>query len=182
MAQWSYDSSFRLTSPFGMRIHPITHKPTFHRGVDIVGPSGNCPLYAFVAGECVFAKAGVSGIGMPPEMGIVAAIRDKNGYLHVYAHLSMVSVKVGQHIGKGQMIGRQGTTGSSTGNHLHYEIRKTATPYFGWASDERNVVEPTKYLIDYYKVETPKPKPPVEVKPNVARGCEQDHQVPECSA
>lgn len=48
MSKWIYDSAYRLTSPFGMRVHPITRKPKFHRGIDLVVVPGNGPLYAFV--------------------------------------------------------------------------------------------------------------------------------------
>jgi len=160
MSNWSYDPAYRLTSPFGMRVHPITKVPKFHRGVDLVVTPGNGPLYAFVAGVVTHAKQGVAYSGIPAEMGIVIAVRDDKGYLHLYAHLSAVVVKVGDKVTKGQMIGRQGTTGASTGNHLHYEIRKAASPSFGWAATEAGVVEPTKYLQDYYKAVAPVEVPP----------------------
>ncbi|OMF35252.1 hypothetical protein BK133_11120 [Paenibacillus sp. FSL H8-0548] len=162
MANWDYDSNYRLTSPFGMRDHPIKMIPIFHRGVDLVVTPGNGPLYAFVAGTVIYAKQGIPGIGIPAEMGIVVAIKDDKGYLHLYAHLSAAVVKVGQQVLRGQKIGNQGTTGASTGNHLHYEIRKTASPSFGWTVTEAGVVEPTKYLQDYYKVAAPVVEPQKE--------------------
>lgn len=168
MTNWSYDSQYRLTSPFGMRIHPITGKPTFHRGVDLVVAPGNGPLYAFVAGTVMYAAMGRPGIGIPAEMGKVVAIKDDKGYLHMYAHLSAIEVKIGDKVKHGQLVGKQGTTGASTGNHLHYEIRKCATPSFGWTATEAGVVEPTKYLQDYYKSVAPVVVPPeVEVKPKM---------------
>lgn len=162
MSNWPYDQSYRLTSPFGIRIHPISKVPKFHRGVDLVVTSGNGPLYAFVAGTVVHAKQGVAYSGIPAEMGIVVAVRDDKGFLHLYAHLSAVAVKVGDKVTKGQVVGKQGTTGASTGNHLHYEIRKAASPSFGWTATEAGVVEPTKYLQDYYKVVAPVVVPPKE--------------------
>jgi murein DD-endopeptidase MepM/ murein hydrolase activator NlpD len=175
VANWSYDPSYRLTSPFGMRKHPITGKDTFHRGVDLVITPGNGPLHAFVAGTVMYAAMGKPGNGIPAEMGIVVAIKDDKGYLHLYAHLSAAIVKVGQKVAKGQMVGNQGTTGvdvngkpTSTGNHLHYEIRKAASPNHGWTATEAGVVEPTKYLQDYYKPAAPVVVPPkVEVKPKM---------------
>lgn len=167
MSNWSYDPSYILTSPFGMRIHPITHLPAFHRGVDLVVTPGNGPLYAFVAGTVMFAAMGRPGIGIPVEMGNVVAIKDDKGYLHMYAHLSAIAVKVGDKVVRGQMVGKQGTTGSSTGNHLHYEIRKSLSPNYGWTPTEAGVVEPTKYLQDYYKPAAPVVVPPKEVKPKM---------------
>ncbi|WP_459953957.1 M23 family metallopeptidase [Paenibacillus pini] len=124
----------------------------FHRGVDLVTSPSNGVLIAFVAGEVLHAKMGVTGSGFG-NMGNVVAIKDDKGYLHVYAHLSAVSVKVGQHVTRGEKIGNQGNTGKSTGAHLHYEIRKKYSPSFGWTETESGVVEPTRYLQEYYKNE-----------------------------
>jgi murein DD-endopeptidase MepM/ murein hydrolase activator NlpD len=165
MSNWSYDPAYRLTSPFGMRMHPIYKVPKFHRGIDLVVTPGNGTLYAFVAGVVTHAKQGVAFSGIPAEMGIVVAIKDDKGYLHLYAHLSSANVKLGQKVVRGQVIGRQGTTGVSTGNHLHYEIRKAASPSFGWTATEAGVVEPTKYLQDYYKVAEPVKVPSKEEEP-----------------
>src|SRR5690625_1125913 len=86
--------------------------------------------------------------------GIVVAIKDKSDCLHVYAHLDSVAVKVGQKVSKGQIVGRQGTTGQSTGSHLHYEIRKTSSPQYGWIADRaNNCFEPIEYLDDYFDKE-----------------------------
>lgn len=142
-------AEFKLTSPFGMRIHPVYKTAKFHRGVDLVTTPSTGPLYAFVAGEVVHAKEGASGSGFG-GYGIVVAIKDDKGYLHCYAHLSMAVVKVGAKVERGQMIGRQGSTGVSTGPHLHYEIRKKSSPGYGYTETESGVVEPTKYLQDYY--------------------------------
>ncbi|MEK5165965.1 M23 family metallopeptidase [Paenibacillus sp. FSL R5-0527] len=145
---------YRLTSPFGYRIHPVYKTKKFHKGVDLVTPS-NGPIYAFVAGEVIHAKEGAKGSGFG-GYGITVAIKDNKGYLHCYAHLSIAAVKVGQRVERGQMIGRQGSTGVSTGPHLHYEIRKKSSPSYGFTSDESGVVEPTQYLINYYAKELPK--------------------------
>ncbi|WP_138751135.1 M23 family metallopeptidase [Paenibacillus sinopodophylli] len=164
MSNWTYDPKYRLTSPFGMRMHPKLHVNKFHRGVDLVVTPGNGPLHAFVAGTVLYAKLGVPGIGIPAEMGIVVAIKDNKGCLHIYAHLSAAIVKVGDKVTKGQMIGKQGTTGASTGNHLHYEVRKAAAPLYGWTATEAGVVEPTQYLQDYYKAVAPVVAPAKEEK------------------
>ncbi|OPG98412.1 hypothetical protein B2I21_08665 [Chryseobacterium mucoviscidosis] len=140
---------YRLTSPFGWRIHPVYNTKKFHKGVDLVVSPSNGPLYAFVGGEVLHAKMGVTGSGFG-NYGNTVAIRDDKGYLHVYAHMSSVSVSVGQHVKQGDKIGNQGSTGISTGPHLHYEIRKKTSPSFGFTVDESGVVEPTQYLINYY--------------------------------
>lgn len=144
--------SFRLTSPFGMRMHPVYKIPKFHRGVDLVTTPTLGPLYAFVAGEVIHAKEGVKGSGFG-GYGIVVAIKDDRGCLHCYAHLSTASVKVGDKVKRGDKIGHQGSTGVSTGAHLHYEIRKACTPSYGYTESESGVVEPTNYLNDYYASE-----------------------------
>ncbi|WP_052647008.1 peptidoglycan DD-metalloendopeptidase family protein [Paenibacillus terrae] len=140
---------YRLTSPFGYRIHPVDKVKRFHRGVDLVITPSNGPIKAFVAGEVLHAKMGVTGSGFG-NMGNVVAVKDDTGHLHVYAHLSSVAVKVGQQVMRGQVVGNQGSTGKSTGPHLHYEVRKAYSPSFGWTQTEAGVVEPTQYLKDYY--------------------------------
>lgn len=159
MANWSYDPSYRQTSPFGPRVHPVTGKPHFHTGIDLV-KSFRASIYAFVGGEVVHAREGKAGTGFG-NMGIVVAVRDKNGSLHCYVHLDGVSVKVGETVKQGQEIGKQGNTGKfSTGSHLHYEVRKKAAPSFGWIESEKDRChEPTKYLVDYYAKEQKEVKP-----------------------
>lgn len=146
---WTYDPSYRLTSPFGWRIHPISKERKFHRGVDLVRSPSNAPLHAFVCGVVTHCKEGKSGSGLG-DYGVTVAIKDDKGYLHIYAHLSGVAVELGQRVERGQLIGWQGNSGKSTGPHLHYEIRRKASPSYGYTADESGVVEPTQYLIDYY--------------------------------
>lgn len=144
-------ADYRLTSPYGWRIHPITGKKTFHTGVDLV-KHHRAPINAFVGGEVIHAKDGAAGSGLG-GYGITVCVKcPDSGHLHVYAHLDSVAVKVGEHVKQGQVLGYQGNTGQSTGSHLHYEIRKTSSPSYGWIADrENNCFEPTEYLINYYK-------------------------------
>ncbi|MEC0092927.1 M23 family metallopeptidase [Paenibacillus macquariensis] len=144
--------SYRLTSPFGMRMHPVYQILKFHKGVDLVRTPSMAPINAFVAGEVIHAKEGMKGSGFG-GYGIVVAIKDNKGYLHCYAHLSAVLVKVGDMVKRGQKVGLQGSTGVSTGAHLHYEIRKAYSPSYGYTETEIGVVEPTKYLQDFYSNE-----------------------------
>lgn len=150
---------YRVTSPFGWRTSPINGKREFHTGIDLAKPH-QASIYAFTAGEVMYAKEGVTGSGFG-GYGIVVAIRDpETGHLHCYAHLDSVAVKVGDKVKQGQQIGRQGSTGQSTGSHLHYEIRKTSSPQYGWIADrEKNCFEPVKYLDDYYARLENIPKP-----------------------
>lgn len=145
---------YRITSPFGERIHPIKRTKEWHTGIDLV-KEHNSPIHTFLDGEVLFAAEGKTGTGFG-GYGNVVAVKDKFGALHVYAHLNSVSVKKGDIVKRGQEVGKQGSTGQSTGSHLHYEIRKNAqagVPY-GWIADRKNnCFEPTKYLEDVYAAE-----------------------------
>lgn len=141
---------YRVTSGFGYRNHPIRKVKSFHTGIDLV-KSHKAPIQAFVGGKVLFAGFGKSGSGFG-GYGNVVLIQDKNGRGNVYAHLDSVSVKKGQTVKAGQVIGRQGNTGNSTGSHLHFEVRKKAesSPPYGWISDRpNNCLEPTKYIDSY---------------------------------
>ena len=149
---------YRITSPFGYRTHPITGKKnSFHTGIDLVKNKGgvNAPIESFTDGEVLYAGEGKRGSGLG-GYGIVVLIKDENNRGQLYAHLHSTSVRKGQKVKKGQVIGRQGATGNVTGAHLHYEVRKKAEskPPFGWEADRaNNCLEPTKYLKDYYEAE-----------------------------
>src|SRR5690625_2428424 len=143
---------YRQTSSYGYRTHPITGKRgSFHAGIDLVKLKGgvNAPIEAFTAGTVVYADLGKSGTGLG-GYGNVVLIRDRNNYGQLYAHLHSVSVRKGQSVSKGQVIGRQGATGNVTGAHLHYEVRKKLSPSFGWTSDKQSsTVNPTNYLKNF---------------------------------
>lgn len=138
---------YRITSPYGNRKNPFGSGVEFHKGIDLV-KSHRAPIHAFVGGLVTHAREGVTGSGFG-NYGITVAIRDKYGSLHCYAHLDSTSVAVGDVVEAGQEVGKQGTTGMSTGSHLHYEVRKMATPSFGYGTH----VDPTKYLQDYLEKE-----------------------------
>lgn len=134
-------SQYRVTSPYGKRIDPITGKSAYHSGIDLVKGHKD-PIYAFVPGVVIHAKMGVTGTGYG-GYGNVVVIRDKNHNTHLYAHLDSIGVKVDDIVLAGDIVGTQGTTGRSTGSHLHYEVRREGVLY--------NHVDPVKYLNDYYK-------------------------------
>ena len=140
---------YRITSPYGWRVHPVHKDHRFHAGVDLVKGHKE-PIYAFVAGEVLFAGMGHDGSGFG-NYGNAVAVRDAKGHLHCYCHLDSAVVHVGAKVERGQMLGRQGNTGTGTGSHLHYEIRKRSAPSFGWVKDaEDRCFEPTQYLVDLF--------------------------------
>lgn len=109
-----------ITSPYGWRINPITHKKEFHAGVDIGAPEGT-PVFSAISG--IVTYAGWYG-------GYGNMIQIFNGHMLTrYGHLSKIDCYVGEHIKQGMIIGRIGSTGLSTGPHLHFEIRINGTPY-----------------------------------------------------
>lgn len=132
---------YRVTSPYGKRIDPITGENAYHSGIDLV-KAHKSPIYAFIPGTVIHAKMGVTGTGYG-GYGNVVAVRDKNGNTQLYAHLDSVSVKVGDIVLAGQEVGKQGTTGRSTGSHLHYEVRMNGQ--YGKHTD------PVIYTNNYYK-------------------------------
>lgn len=106
----------RISSVFGYRVHPITGVRTKHMGVDIPGRI-NTPVYASRKGKVIFA--GYSG-----GYGNLVIVRHDKGYTTYYGHLNSITTKVGATVGVGVMIGRMGSTGRSTGSHLHFEVRR----------------------------------------------------------
>jgi murein DD-endopeptidase MepM/ murein hydrolase activator NlpD len=104
----------RLTSRYGYRRDPFTGKRAFHRGVDIANRVGTS-VYAAQAGRVIFA-------GPRKGYGQVVIIQHSFGYKTLYAHLSTSAVKRGQSVRSGQVIGKVGNSGRSTGPHVHFEI------------------------------------------------------------
>ena len=106
----------RLSSRYGRRRHPILGYTRMHRGVDFAAPRGT-PIYA--AGNGSITDAGRNG-----GYGKYVRIRHNNRYSTAYAHLSRIArgVRRGRRVSQGQIVGYVGSTGRSTGPHLHYEI------------------------------------------------------------
>lgn len=109
-----------VNSPFGVRTDPFNGRPAMHTGVDLRGEYGE-PVYATAAGTVT--KAGRDG-----GYGNLVEINHGNGLSTRYGHLSEIDVKVGQKVQVGQAIGKIGSTGRSTGPHLHYETRVDGEP------------------------------------------------------
>ncbi|MBD2560658.1 M23 family metallopeptidase [Nostoc linckia FACHB-391] len=103
-----------VTSEFGWRTHPITGKHKFHTGIDF-GAAKGTPIYAVDAGRVVFA-------GDKGGYGKAAVIQHQGGLSTLYGHASQLYVQQGQQVVRGQMIAAVGSTGFSTGPHLHFEV------------------------------------------------------------
>ena len=108
-----------VSSPFGNRFHPVLKRYILHTGVDLVAKY--VPLRAAKSGVVTFA-GNMSGYGK------IIIIRHDNGYETRYAHLSVISTNVGEHVNQGDLIGKTGNSGRTTGAHLHFEIRQNGVP------------------------------------------------------
>ena len=115
------------TSGFGARLDPFTGRYAFHPGVDFAGPMG-APVHATAAGRVTFA-------GSRGSYGNMVEIDNGLGIHTRYGHLSSITVRVGMQVERGAAIGRMGSTGRSTGPHVHYEI---------WYEDQ--VRNPTNFI------------------------------------
>lgn len=107
-------ASYTLTSPFGMREHPITGEYKMHNGIDMAAPAGT-PIYAAKGGQ-------VSVAGYDSSAGNYVQLAHGDGYRSVYMHMTSFAVRAGQYVAQGQLIGYVGNTGASKGNHLHFGI------------------------------------------------------------
>ena len=116
---WPLPGYYRLSSLFGYRIHPITGEAHSHTGIDIPAP-GNTPILACKSGQVVTSAYHYS-------YGNYVVIDHGNGNSTLYAHMSSRAVSEGDMVTQGQTIGYVGTTGNSTGNHLHLEVRDNYT-------------------------------------------------------
>lgn len=118
-----------LTSGFGHRADPLTRKRALHQGVDIVAAAGQ-PVHAAADGVVMRATS-VGGLGKAVYLAHGFGITTR------YGHLSRIEAKPGQRVKRGDVIGRVGSTGRSTGYHLHYEVRVDGQP-----------VNPLAYILD----------------------------------
>ncbi len=116
---WPLPGYYRLTSAFGGRVHPITGKYHSHTGIDIPAPAGTAILAA-KGGQVITS-------GYDSSYGNYVVVDHGGGNSTLYAHMSKRSVSEGQIVTQGQQLGAVGSTGSSTGNHLHLEVRVNYT-------------------------------------------------------
>lgn len=125
--EWIRPAQGRVTSPYGWRIHPVYGDRRFHYGIDIAG-SG--PIIAAKSGRIIKSE-------YHPSLGYFVEIDHKDGYKSIYSHMQPnLTVSVGQNVSQGQQLGIMGTTGTSTGVHLDFQILKNDTnvdpgPYIG---------------------------------------------------
>ncbi len=108
----------KVVSGFGMRYHPILKYRRLHSGIDLTARQGT-PIYATGDGVVRVAGRNPQGFG---GYGVVAVVDHGFGFETLYAHMATVKVRVGQHVKRGEMIGTVGSTGMSSGAHLHYEV------------------------------------------------------------
>ena len=141
---------FKMTSPFGNRIHPVTHQPSFHTGIDIAVPTGTKLFSSEDQGVVKRVnwgvdrngdgKADLDAKGNPVINGMCVEVEYKHGndtYTVQYLHMSRVDVKVGQQVDHNTVLGLSGATGRGTGAHLHYGVMKNG-----------KYINPVTYLAD----------------------------------
>ena len=136
---------YRITSGFGIRFHPILKRWRPHHGIDYAAPYGT-PVHSVAAGRVTFA-------GWMRGYGKVVVVKHRNGYRTLYGHLSKILVRKGQHVDQGQTIGLVGSTGLSTGPHLHFEVRhygKRINPALIKSEPEKPLPEDLKD--DFYRM------------------------------
>ncbi len=116
-----------ISSPFGKRVDPFSGKSEFHKGIDFAAPAGS-EVTAVAAGIVTWA-------GKRPGYGYLVEIDHGGGYVTRYGHNKRLLVKTGDRVERGQVIGRVGSTGRSTGPHVHFEVLR-----------QGKVVNPRRYL------------------------------------
>ena len=118
--QWPRPQSYTITSLFGYREDPFTGEISYHGGTDIAAPGGT-PILAAADGTVSIANGTDSWGG---SYGYHVKIGHADSFETLYAHCSSICVTEGQQVKQGEVIAYVGTTGSSTGNHLHFEVRQ----------------------------------------------------------
>ncbi len=122
--KWPAPSYTRISDEYGYRIHPILGTEQFHNGVDMAAPSGS-PILAAYDGEVIAAS-------YSPTMGNYIMIDHGDGLITIYMHASSVSVSNGTMVARGEQIGCVGSTGRSTGPHLHFSVRLNGSYVSPW--------------------------------------------------
>jgi len=125
--QLAWPVSGPITSPFGMRMHPVYGRPILHAGIDIGVPQGTT-IGAAADGRVIVA-------GYQGDCGNMVALDHRGGLSTIYCHMSQIFVGVGQDVQRGQAIGAVGMTGDATGPHLHFQVMQDGHP-----------VDPMSYL------------------------------------
>lgn len=135
---WPLVSYSYISSHYGPRVHPITgNSGSFHFGTDFAAPFGT-PVRATLDGTVVIANATWQGQNYTSHKtghGNYVTIQHANGLTSTYAHLKYVAVSVGQTVSQGQYIGQVGSTGASTGAHLHFEMAQYGSTFNTYSSN-----------------------------------------------
>ncbi len=124
MFAWPAPSYTRISDDYGNRMHPTLHVEKFHNGIDLAAPGGS-PILAAYDGKVVAAD--YSG-----SMGNYIMIDHGDGLYTIYMHASALYVSKGTWVSKGQKIAAVGSTGRSTGNHLHFSVRLNGSYVSPW--------------------------------------------------
>jgi murein DD-endopeptidase MepM/ murein hydrolase activator NlpD len=147
---------WKITSLMGNRIHPVTKAPKHHNGTDIWSPNEPCWIEAPFDGVVVEArKSTAAGGGFGNFVTLSHKINGED-YVTVYAHMldDSIKVKPGQKIEAGTPIGKMGSTGMSTGKHLHWELQKAKK--YAWNATGLNFIEPVAFFDALIKLEAVK--------------------------
>ena len=123
------------TDKYGARIDPISGLPAFHAGLDFAGNT-NDPIYATMSGKVIVAEFNNGGLG-----NVIWLQHNDDNYFSAYAHLESFNVSAGDKVTKGQQIGGMGTTGYSTGVHLHFVVATVL-----WGNKADTTIDPEVYL------------------------------------
>jgi len=139
----------RISSPFGYRTHPVTKRKSFHPALDLPAKHGT-PIYAPASGVVVYAKK-------KGHYGNFLLLAHSFGFKTAYGHLSRFAVKSGEFVAKGDLIAYVGSTGRSTGPHLHYEVRYLGKwldpkPFMYWDLDNINYITDKITKVDWKSI------------------------------
>lgn len=121
---WPAPKYTKISDEYGNRIHPILGTSQFHNGIDLAAPGGS-PILAAYDGEVVAADYSAT-------MGNYVMINHGDGLITIYMHASALEVSKGQMVIRGEEIAKVGTTGRSTGNHLHFSVRENGSYVSPW--------------------------------------------------
>jgi murein DD-endopeptidase MepM/ murein hydrolase activator NlpD len=147
---------WKITSLMGNRIHPVTKAPKHHNGTDIWSPHEPCWIEAPFDGTVIEAKKSTAAGGGYGNYVILSHKINGEDYVTVYAHMQDGTLKVtpGQKITAGTPLGKMGTTGMSTGKHLHWELQKGKK--LVWNATGLNYIEPVAFFDALIKLENVK--------------------------
>jgi murein DD-endopeptidase MepM/ murein hydrolase activator NlpD len=139
-----FDKDFKVTGPYGYRMHPIRKERIHHNGVDLWSAKEPCKLEVWFDGVVILKGYNAAGFGH------YVVLRHKvygKVVTSLYAHMKAASkLRKGQKVTAGTVVGIMGTTGASTGKHLHFEIGKGRTHPFVFGGDGKRYYDPVKFV------------------------------------